>query len=53
VRRLKSEGEAALAQAPVARAEGVTAQSVREALAALVEATRAAEADKASKAAQG
>ena len=52
VKRLKTEGEAALAEAPVARAEGVDAQAVSDALAALVNATRAAEADKAAKAAQ-
>ena len=52
VKRLKTEGEAALVDAPVARAEGVDAQAVSDALAALVDATRAAEADKAAKAAQ-
>ena len=52
VKRLKTEGEAALADAPVARAEGVDAATVAQALAALVEATRQAEAEKAAKAAQ-
>jgi tryptophanyl-tRNA synthetase len=52
VKRLKTEGEAALAEAPVSRAEGVDAQAVSEALVVLVEATRQAEAEKAAKAAQ-
>ena len=52
VKRLKTEGEAALADAPVARAKGVDAATVAQALAALVEATRQAEAEKAAKAAQ-
>ncbi len=52
VKRLKTEGDAALAEAPVARAEGVSAEVVALVLAALVEATQAAEADKAAKAAK-
>jgi len=52
VKRLKTEGAAALGEAPVARAEGVSAEAVAQALAALVEATQAAEAEKAEKAAQ-
>jgi tryptophanyl-tRNA synthetase len=52
VKRLKTEGDAALADAPVARAEGISAEAVSVALAALVEATQAAEADKAAKASQ-
>jgi len=51
VKRLKTEGDAALAEAPVARAEGVSAEAVSAALAALVEATQAADAEKADKAA--
>jgi len=50
VKRLKSEGDAALHEAPVVRADGVSADAVSSALAALVEATRAADADKAAKA---
>ena len=52
VKRLKTEGAAALADAPVTRADGVTAQAVSDALASLAEATRAAEAEKAAKTAQ-
>ena len=52
VKRLKSEGDAVLAEAPVVRADGVSAEAVSSALAALVEATQAAEAEKAAKAAQ-
>ena len=52
VKRLKTEGDAALADAPVARAEGVSAEALSAALAALVEATQAAEAEKSAKAAQ-
>jgi len=51
VKRLKTEGDAALAEAPVARAEGVGAEAVSAALVALVEATQAADAEKADKAA--
>ena len=50
VKRLKSEGDAALHEAPVVRPDGVSADTVSSALAALVEATRAADADKAAKA---
>ncbi|TDP85883.1 tryptophanyl-tRNA synthetase [Aquabacterium commune] len=52
VKRLKTEGDAALAEAPVSRADGVSAEAVSAALAALVEATRVAEAEKPTKAAQ-
>lgn len=52
VKRLKTKGDAALADAPVARAEGVSPEALSAALAALVEATQAAEAEKSAKAAQ-
>ena len=52
VKRLKTEGDAALAEAPVVRADGVSAEAVSAALAALAEATRAADAEKADKAAK-
>ena len=52
VKRLKTEGDAALADAPVVRPEGVSAEAVSSALAALAEAARAAEAEKAAKAGQ-
>ena len=47
----QTEGDAALAEAPVARAEGVSAEQVSQALAVLVAATEAAELEKAAKAA--
>ncbi|HEX5312958.1 tryptophan--tRNA ligase [Aquabacterium sp.] len=53
VKRLKTEGAQALADAPAELAQGVSAEAVNTALAALVEATRQAEAEKAAKAAQG
>jgi len=52
VKRLKTEGDAAMADAPVVRPEGVSAEAVSSALAALAEAARAAEAEKAAKAGQ-
>ena len=53
VKRLKTEGASVLADAPAELAQGVSAEAVNTALAALVEATRQAEAEKAAKAAQG
>ena len=53
VKRLKTEGASVLADAPAELAQGVSAEAVNTALAALVEATRLAEAEKAAKAAQG
>jgi len=53
VKRLKGEGEAALAEAPVARAEGVAPEAVAQALSQLVAATQEAQADKAQQAAAG
>ncbi len=53
VKRLKTEGASVLANAPAELAQGVSAEAVNTALAALVEATRQAEAEKAAKAAQG
>jgi tryptophanyl-tRNA synthetase len=46
VKRLKTEGDAALSGAPVMRADGVSAEAVLAALAQLAEATQAAEASK-------